>query len=298
MQTCYRHPDEPAGVICQRCDRPICPKCMHQASVGFHCPECVKSGKQKVIQGTAAFVSQPLITQILIGVNVAMFVIGCIVDKAFNVGFGGGSGSWETHFALFARFWEHGSNLYIVDVPGSHVVGVGAGQVYRLVTAGFMHAGLLHLAMNMYALWILGRVTEHLAGRWRFAVIYVVALLAGGLGAILLSPNEPTVGASGAIFGLMGAIFVAQRAQGIPFGRSPLLPVLILNLVFTFGVPGISIGGHIGGLVGGAAAGWLVLDFGPRPGIDKRLPYLLCGLVAVACVVAAVMYSSGYVPHN
>lgn len=271
---------------------------MHQASVGFHCPECVRSGKQKVIRGVQAFVVQPVVTQVLIGVNVAMFLIGCVVDKSFSIGFGTDDGWWQTHLSLFARFWAHGNQLYVGPVPGTHEVGVGAGEVYRLATAGFLHAGLLHIGMNMYALWILGRVTEQVAGRARYLTIYGVALVTGGLGALLLTPNSPTVGASGAIFGLMGAIFIHQRAQGVPFRHSPLLPVLLINLLITFGVPGISIGGHVGGLIGGAAAGWILLDFGSRRGVDKRLPFALCGLLVVACGIAAVAFASGYVPHN
>ena len=285
MQTCYRHPDHPAGIICQRCDRPICSQCMHQASVGFHCPECVAGGKQKVISGPAAFVTQPIVTQALMAANVVLFLIGSLVDKGFNLGFGGGGGTWEEKFALFTRA--------STDNAGQHLIGVGTGEVYRMVTAGFMHAGLLHLAVNMYALWILGRVIEHLAGRARMLTIYGVAMLSGALGALLLTPNDFTVGASGAIFGLMGAVLVVERMNGISILRSALLPTLIINVIISIGVPEISLGGHGGGLVGGAVAGWLLLDFGNRPGIDRRLPYALCGLVALACVVGAYVFSSG-----
>jgi membrane associated rhomboid family serine protease len=295
VQTCYRHSDTPAGIVCQRCDRPICPKCMHQASVGFHCPECVKSGKQKVVSGPAAFVSQPIVTQVLIGINVLVFVIGSIVEKRFQIGLGGG-GSFHSSFGLIARVWQRGASFYNGPVLGSHAAGVGGGQWYRMITAGFLHYGLFHVAINMYALWILGRAVEHIGGRLRFGIIYGVSLMVGSLAALVLSPTALTAGASGAIFGLMGAIFMVQRAQGIGFLESPLLGVLLLNLVFTFGFGGISIGGHIGGLFGGGLAGWILFDLARKPGIDKRLPFALCGVIAIGCLVAGIVFASGYTP--
>lgn len=296
MPTCYRHPGEPAGIVCQRCDRPICPKCMHQASVGFHCPECVKAGKQQVISGPGAFgIVRPLLTQVLIGINVAVFAIGMVVERS-NVLGGDVSGSFHEKLALVAHVWVRGNTLFDGPAPGTQEIGVGAGEWYRLVTSGFLHYGIFHLAVNMYALWILGTVTERLAGRLRFGIVYGVSLLAGSLGALLLSPDGFTAGASGAIFGLMGALFIAERAAGIPFRSSGLLPVLVLNLVITFGIPGISIGGHLGGLVGGAISGWVLFDLARRPNIDRRVPYAICGALALACVVGAIVFASGYQP--
>ncbi|QXC63131.1 rhomboid family intramembrane serine protease [Aquihabitans sp. G128] len=283
VQTCYRHPDQPAGVICQRCDRPICPRCMHQASVGFHCPECTKQGKQKVYQGIGSLRVRPILTQVLIAINVAVFLVGVAVDGSGAIG--GDSGRMQIDFGLIAKAFDRGQ-----------FIGVGEGEWYRLVTAGFLHYGLIHLLLNMYALWILGNAVENLGGRLRFGVIYGVSLLAGAFGALVLSPGSLTAGASGAIFGLMGAIFLAQRAQGIGFRDSPLLWVLLLNLAFTFGIPGISIGGHLGGLVGGAAAGWILFDYGQRPGVDKRLPLAACGAFAVLCVVGSVLFANGWMP--
>lgn len=294
MSTCYRHPDQAAGIVCQRCDRPICPKCMHQASVGFHCPECVKSGKQKVIAGPGAFQSRPVLTQVLIALNVAVFLVGVVLDGAGA--FQGDNGKLSRSFGLLAHAWQRGESFYTGAVLGSHEVGVGGGEWYRMATSGFLHYGIIHLAFNMYALWILGRSVEHLGGRLRFGVVYATALLGGSLGALLLSPGSITAGASGAIYGLMGAIFVAQRAQGVSFRNSPLLGILMLNLFITVAIPGISIGGHLGGIVGGAAAGWLLFDLARRPGMDKRLPFALCGVLAAACVAIGVVFASGYTP--
>jgi membrane associated rhomboid family serine protease len=295
VQTCYRHPDTPAGIVCQRCDRPICPKCMHQASVGFHCPECVKSGKQKVVSGPAAFVMRPVVTQVLIGINVLVFLIGSVMEKHLQIGLGGG-GTFHSDFGLIAKVWQRGAYFYNGPVLGSHAVGVGEGEWYRMITAGFVHYGVLHIAMNMYALWILGRAVEHMGGRLRFGIVYAVSLMVGSLAALVLTPDALTAGASGAIFGLMGAIFMAQRSQGVKLLESPLLGVLLLNLVFTFGFGGISIGGHIGGLFGGGLAGWLLFDFARKPGVDKRLPFVLCGAIAIGCLVAGVVFASGYTP--
>ncbi len=238
MQTCYRHPDQPAGVICQRCDRPICPRCMNQASVGFHCPECAKVGAQKVYRGTAALQTRPLLTQVLIAANVAVFVLAAVID-------GGGAlqgsiGSVHIDFGLIARAFYRGE-----------LIGVAEGEWYRMVTSGFLHFGVIHLLFNMYALWILGGAVEHLAGRARLAAGYGVSVLAGSLGALILSPDSLTAGASGGVFGLMGFILVAQRLQGLPFPglsadrRARVEPVHHLRHLE-----------HLGGRPRGRSGGW------------------------------------------
>jgi membrane associated rhomboid family serine protease len=165
---------------------------------------------------------------------------------------------------------------------------VADGEVYRLVTAGFLHAGLFHLLVNMYSLYILGTLVEPAVGRARYLLIYFVALLAGSFGALLLTPNSPTVGASGAIFGLMGAGVIIMRNRGIDPMQSGLPLWIGINLVFSFAVPGISIGGHIGGLIGGALAA-AALD---APDRVRSLPSaagpLLAGVIGAAAVVASL----------
>jgi membrane associated rhomboid family serine protease len=172
-------------------------------------------------------------------------------------------------------------------------VGVDAGEWYRLVTGGFLHSGLLHLGFNMYLLWLLGSQLEPALGRMRFGVLYATALMAGSFGVLLVDPTALTVGASGAVFGLMGAMVVAQRAVGIDPWRSGIGSLVVLNVIITFAIPNISIGGHIGGLVGGAAAGWLLIEL-PRflTTGDGRTREVL-GTVAtaalgVACVAGAL----------
>ncbi|WP_421118909.1 rhomboid family intramembrane serine protease [Aquihabitans daechungensis] len=286
-QTCYRHPDQQAGVICQRCDRPICPQCMHQASVGFHCPECTKAGAQKVYQGVASLVQRPVVTEVLMGLNVLVFVIGYLVVRSGDYLAGSGT---QFHVDYASIAYLRGNVLL------GYSGGVGGGEWYRLVTAGFVHFGIIHLAVNMYSLWILGRAAEQYAGRLKFGIIYGVSLLAGSFGSLVMEPQALSAGASGAIFGLMGAMFLAFRAQGIPLSRSPLLSVLILNLLITFSVPNISIGAHLGGLIGGAIAGWAFFDLARRPGIDQRIPYVVCGVLTVAMVVGSIAFASSYTP--
>lgn len=234
--TCYRHPDRTAGVVCQRCDRPICAWCMNQASVGFHCPECLKSGKQQVRTGAAAFGTpdKGIATMILIALNVAVFAIGL----------GGGSGIGQrssviTDYAIFGP---------AIDVNG---------EWYRIITGAFLHANLIHIGFNMYLIWLIGRQLEAALSWWRFSLLYFATLLAGSFGALLVSPTAFTVGASGAGFGLFGALMIAQRASGINVWDSGLAPILLFNLALTFGISGISIGGHVGGLLGGLLVGWL-----------------------------------------
>jgi membrane associated rhomboid family serine protease len=255
IQTCYRHADRRAGVICQRCDRPICPDCMRQASVGFHCPECTKAGAQKVLR-PGQLVTRPVITQALIAVNVAVFVYGMAT----------------------------GENQLIFD-GGLFGPLVAAGEWYRIVTSGFLHAGLLHVGFNMFILYQLGMLLEPALGRVRFGLVYAVALLSGSLGVLLLSPTSLTVGASGAVFGLMGASVATMRARGIDPFSTGLGGMIVINLIITFTLSSyISVGGHVGGLIGGFLAGWVCADVGPRYLKDGGL---IIGVLSAMVVVLA-----------
>ena len=252
--------------------------------MGFHCPECAKSGKQQVYQGIGSLRSRPVVTIGLMVANVAIYMIGIGLGGGDAVM--GGSEPLQRHFALIAK----------ASFDGRTISGVAQGEWYRMVSSGFLHYGALHLAMNMYALWILGQAIEQIGGRARMATIYFVSLLAGSLGALVMSPGSLTAGASGAIFGLMGALLLAHRAAGIPFRNSPLLPLLFINAAFTLGVPGISIGGHLGGFIGGAIAGWVLLDYGVRREVPPWLPYAICGALTVGIVVAGVVTANNYLP--
>jgi membrane associated rhomboid family serine protease len=259
--TCHWHPDRRAGVICQRCDLPICPSCMHQASVGFHCPNCVAKGKQKVVSGRAAFGAgfQPVITLTLMAVNIGIFVIG----QASN----------------------HDRVLIDYGIFG------GSTEYYRLVTSGFLHSGLLHVALNMWALYNLGPTVERSLGRLRFSLVYAAALLAGAAGAVIASPNELTVGASGALYGLFAALVIIYRHHGLNVMRSGLGLSILLNVVFTLTIPNISIGGHAGGFVGGLIASWIALHGA------KALKSNTAATVALAALVP-LFFAVGVVAMN
>ena len=277
MAVCYRHPTRETGVSCSSCGRPICPDCMTPTSVGMRCPECSRDRtKVKTVRGAP---STPIVTQILIALNVAAF----LAETANGAPLGGGLGNgWIVeHGVLF------GPNISI------------AHEYWRLVTAGFLHDGLFHILINMFSLYVVGNSLEPAIGRLNFAAIYFASLLAGSFGALLFQPQVPTVGASTAIFGIFGALIVLARARGISLWQTGLAPMLLINLVFSVTYAGISLGGHLGGLIGGLLAGWAVVELGER----RRQPMLglaACLLVAVVSVAAAIAVAgqTGLAPNG
>jgi membrane associated rhomboid family serine protease len=241
---------------------------MRQASVGFQCPECVKSGAA----ASPSFRGVPsahnaIVTFVCIGISVAVFLGGSLFDRV-------AAGDGRTFAQRFA--------LWPPDI--SH------GEWYRIVTSGFMHANLLHLAMNMFALYVVGRVLEPALGHFKFLLVYVVSLFGGGLGVVLLysAGQGATVGASGAIFGLFGAVLVFQISRGISVTQG-VGPLILLNLIITFAIPGISIGGHIGGLVFGVAAGAILLLGQKHRVRNKSEDQLRVAAVVALGVVALVL---------
>jgi membrane associated rhomboid family serine protease len=267
VQTCYRHPDRRAGVICQRCDRPICPSCMHQASVGFHCPECTRSGRQKVVSA-GSLATRPIITTVLVAANLAIFVADALSSGSMS----NELGDWSRDGALFGP-------------------AVAAGDWWRPVTSGFLHVSLLHVGFNMFLLWQLGGLLEPAVKRWGFAALYAMSLLGGSFLTLVLDNDAVTVGASGAVFGLMAATFIAMRSRGINPFQTGIGPLIVINLVLTFAIPNISVGGHIGGLIVGAVGGWIMWELGPRLGPRSPVPVVACFAIAAAlyagCLVVA-----------
>jgi membrane associated rhomboid family serine protease len=166
-------------------------------------------------------------------------------------------------------------------------------QYYRIVTSGFLHYSLLHIAFNMFFLYILGPMLEPAIGRLNFAAVYLTSLLAGSFGALLFQPDALTVGASGACFGVLGALIVVAWDRRISIWRTGLGPTLLINVVFSLSVAGISIGGHLGGLVGGGLAGWSIIQLGEK----RRRPaaaLAACVLIAAVSVAAAIAVAGSH----
>lgn len=285
-ERCYRHPNRETGVSCSACGRPICTECMTSTPVGMRCPECARE-RTRVQTGAAigARGGEPVATYALLALNVIVFLA--------EVMGGGGAASVEGGGNLIG---DGGLCANAIDDGGACGNQLsGGGEVFRIVTGAFLHAGPLHLLMNMFALYILGTLIEPIIGTARFLGIYFAALLAGSLGALLASgPGEVTVGASGAIFGLMAAAFVIARHRGIDQIASQIGLFVVLNLVFTFSVPGISIGGHIGGLIGGAVAALLLEQAAKRFQGSSRVALEVAGLLLiVALSVAGSLWAAG-----
>ena len=249
---------------------------MTSTPVGMRCPECAR---QRTKVKTMGAVTVPLLTYVLIGVNVA-------VALALILGAGTEGGNAVYDEGALAR-------------GGGIEPGVADGELWRILTSGFIHGSggassvFIHLLFNMFALYVLGGMLEPAIGRLRFAIVYFVSLLAGSFGALLLTPVGTTAGASGAVFGLMGAAVVVMRNRGINPMESGLGLWIGLNLLITFTIPNISIGGHIGGLIGGALAAFVIFDLRERVRIPEPMPMLLASAIGVVAIVGSVLVSSG-----
>jgi membrane associated rhomboid family serine protease len=275
---CYRHPDRETRLSCSECGRPICTECTTFAPVGLRCPE--HSGKvegaARVTRGIkrAAYEGQgALVTRILIAINVAVFL---------------------AELALGGTLY--GTNNRIFDDGFLRSYEVADGQWWRLLTAAFLHYGPIHLAMNMFSLWILGGPLEAWIGRGRFILVYLVSGLAGSAGALVLNPGSQTVGASGAIFGVIGAVVLLERQGTLVFGGSAV-GLLVANLVFTFAFASfISVGGHLGGLAGGVLCMLALSRFGRGHAAYSRLGAL--GIASILAIGAASVALALWASHR
>ncbi|MBU6532229.1 rhomboid family intramembrane serine protease [Streptomyces sp. NPDC057245] len=274
---CYRHPDRETGIRCTRCERPICTDCMVNASVGFHCPDCAAgrtggngpapaASRPRTLAGGTIAADPRLVTKVLIGVNLALFLVQLSVGDRFT-----------NHLELIGRAY--------VPLLGS-VEGVAEGQWYRLLTAMFLHGSYMHILFNMLSLWWLGGPLEGALGRARYLALYFCSGLAGSaLTYLIAEPNQPSLGASGAIFGLFGA--TAALVRRLNADMRPVVILLVINLVFTFTWANIAWQAHVGGLVGGAVIGYAMLH-APR---ERRtlVQYGACALVLVAVVALTLV---------
>ncbi|MFJ7968902.1 rhomboid family intramembrane serine protease [Streptomyces sp. NPDC096324] len=272
---CYRHPDREAGVRCTRCERPICPECMVSASVGFQCPECVRGGsgtghapaanQPRTLAGGTVASDPRLVTKLLIGLNLALYLVQVVVGDAFT-----------NSFDLFGRAWLSGE-----------FQGVAEGQWYRMVTSMFLHGGVMHILFNMVSLWWIGGPLEAALGRARYITLYFVSGLAGSaLSYLLAGPQQPSLGASGAIFGLFGATAVLMRR--LNYDMRPVIGLLVVNLIISFS-PGFNIAwqAHVGGLIGGVVVGYAMVH-APR---ERRnlVQFGVAGLMLAAVVLTTLL---------
>lgn len=275
LPACVRHPDRPTGLRCVRCDRPACPDCLREASVGYQCVDCVNEGQRTVrparTVGGARSDSrarQLVVVPALIGINVLVFAI--------------------TAFQASSIVDNQRSAIFMEGtlVPAF----VSGGEFWRLLTSGFLHYGNyggygpVHLVFNMFALWVIGRDLEVALGRVRFLVVYLLALYGGSTAVLLFGDaGVPVAGASGAIYGLFGGIAVVVfRAKLNP---TPVLMLLGVNIFLSVALPGISLLGHLGGLVIGALA-TAAMVYAPR---EKLVKTQVGASVAIAVVLIAII---------
>ncbi len=268
---CYRHPGRPTYVSCVRCGRPACPDCLRPAAVGHQCVDCIRSGGKQVRQPRGRFggtiTSAARVTWALVGLNLALYVV------------------LLAHPSL-ATDW---SMLALARAPSGQVVGVAAGQWYRLLTSAFLPGtgglGILDIAFNMWALIIVGPAMERVLGSVRYLAVYVASAIGGSVAYYFLAPaNEQALGASGAIFGLFGAWFVLSRRLGLDSRQVVFL--IVLNLAIGFAVPYIAWQAHVGGLVTGAL---LTATYAYAPRKNRAVLQVTATVVVAALLVVGVV---------
>ena len=273
---CYRHPDRMSFALCQRCQRTICPECQTPAAVGVICPECLREQKkgrtpaQKRAErrwgrggGVAVRAGSAPVTNWIVGITAGMFLLDLLLGFA-----GIRIGGWLSFYAptLYPQFF-------------------GTFQPWRVLTHLLVHAGWLHVGLNLLSVWMIGRVLEPMLGRWRFVALYLISGIGGAVAVAFLAFDTPVVGASGALFGLLGALLVIGRTLGGDVRG--ILIILGINLVYGFVVGGISWQAHIGGLIAGLAVGW-VFSTTRRADQTRKQVILLGVIVAVLLVLLAV----------
>ncbi|MGL4306839.1 MAG: rhomboid family intramembrane serine protease [Mycobacteriaceae bacterium] len=276
---CVRHANRPTGLSCVRCMRPACPDCLRPASVGFHCVECIKQAQSQVRPVRNTFgtpmtqaQSRPYVTYSLMTVNITIFVL------ALFLGMNTSSGVADK---LTKTMW--------LWMPA-----VADGEFWRIATSGFIHLGIIHIVLNMYSLYVLGGDVERALGRTRYIAVYMISLLGGSALVMWLAPLDATAGASGAIFGLMGAeLFLLLKLKISP---QTLLTLIAINIFISVTVPNISLWGHLGGLAAGAVATGallylpdLVLKTGRSLTQQQALRVGWQGMSAVAAVICVVI---------
>jgi membrane associated rhomboid family serine protease len=275
LPTCYRHPDRETGLSCSECGRPICTECMTPAAVGIRCPDHAGSSRRvqapRIVRRTSRGATQALVTRVLIAINVVVYLITVVQGAGINAP----GGEVITKLALYGP-------------------GVADGDWWRLFTSAFLHANLIHIGFNMLALWWFGAPVEEYLGRARFIGLYIVSGLAGSAGALTTNKGY-TVGASGAIFGVLGAMAVLEWASTGKLLGGNAITLIAINLAIgvAYNTSGgnISIGGHIGGLIGGVLATLAFARWGRGHAAYGRLGITgVAGLVLVGVASIAIAY--------
>lgn len=291
---CYRHPDRETGLSCSECGRPICYECMTPAPVGLRCPD--HSGKPQGIRKVTVAAERAasgvgsrrpyLVTMALIGINVSVYLVELAIGSPE-----GGTNNWIYNHGVLVANGAYAAGQQLLTGPpgavsptGAALIGVTHGEWWRLITSAFLHYGIVHLGLNMVSLYFGGRILEVIVGRWRFLLIYLAAAFAGAAGALWFTPDGQTAGASGAIFGVFGALLVLERRGTIHTGGQILL-LIAINLFYDLSVPGISIGGHIGGLIAGIVLMLAFLRFRSSPRLS------VAAVAAVIALSVAVAYA-------
>jgi membrane associated rhomboid family serine protease len=299
---CYLHPGRPALLRCSRCEQPICADDAIEAPVGYQCRRCAEGGQR--VRHVRELLPDATVTKALVGVVAVVFLASSAAPELIQ------------RFGLRPLLLVPGGVAVFDAISSAYVPSALAeviGEPWLLVTSGFLHANLMHVGFNAYLLWMLGQMLEPTLGHGRFAALYAAGLAGGGLGVVLLSwlfvatplagtglanlfggnPLTPTVGASGAVFGLMGAAVIGLRNRGINPWRTDIGTLVLLNLVITFVIPGISVGGHLGGLLGGMAAGKLLFVEQERARRATVLTWFAAlGMAALAIVLAGLLVNA------
>ncbi|MFD2471492.1 rhomboid family intramembrane serine protease [Amycolatopsis silviterrae] len=283
---CWWHPNRPTGLSCARCGRPACPDCLREAPVGFQCTDCVQTGAQQQKQqqrqyrnaglgsrtiAGARLSNSYVVTATLIAVNVVLFLITAIqAQSLFNNG--------AARLEILGELWTYPA--------------LGGGEWWRIFTSGFLHYGPIHIAANAFSLWMMGRALEQVFGRSRFLALYFVSMFGASTAVLLFDePNRPSAGASGAIFGLLGAYAVIVLK--LRLNPTALLINLVINAYVTFTIPQISILAHVGGLVTGALVAAAILYAPER----NRVRWQTIGLVIITiALVGLVAWRATQIP--
>lgn len=259
---CYRHPNRRSYVLCQRCGRTICPDCQTPAAVGVQCPECVREGRASTPRQAPAFIRafrsghQPVVTYTIIAICVLVFILQNIP----------GVGGYINLFGIYRP-------AFTELMP------------WTMITSAFLHGSIIHILVNMYSLFIIGPILERMLGRIRFLALYLVSAFGGSVAVLLLNPAGGVLGASGAIFGLLAALFIIQRK--LVGTNVQLLVIIAINLVIGF-LPGLSISwqAHVGGLVAGAAVSLVYLR--TRRAAQRNIQIAGVALITVVLVAITV----------